>query len=777
MLGSSLCLTLAKSTKISARHRMASPDPSISKDKNCERSEPLMTWAVRANAGRQAVHIAMLSSTENGSACGCRCYACGDKLRAINVGKPAAHFEKPGSQRPHFKHDHGAADRKCLSAVARLVALAHFVEQDEVVLPPRSRRATRQLLNGEIIDALQGSPSITAKVVERHWIDDQSAVLLLADGRELAVTVRTAHSLGADGVARSVLSFAGISNPEIAGWSKEQILAQLRLPGWMEWERHWDDAQLDDSAQGQLATKEDQLLSDIPREWLEGLSGKMASETILHWVIKRAIERRKLLRVPEVSVTRRKTMPDGTVAEELARLPQHTLVIEQVTFERKVGDIVPDVVCWASKMGSNSPPFQLLVEAAVTHYVDDEKRQKILKSGLTCIQIRADQFALAGTVPVANIERMVCSDAAVKEWIAPPDLASEITQADRRLTARAREIQRQLDDEERRRKQLAKDKAKLASWYREATDQALAKGYLKALRTIWRGEKLPATGSVDVDMDELWRTLIRRGLARGARRDAESKDGVLFLLSRIQALPRNPRQTERAIQLACAAADRPGWAGAPTAVLGVYALKAYHGGQLRVTSDQYRETEDRIRASLLAGESTFVRPVEFDPLLKLLFPEISEDLEKSSATPTAVQEARARRLAAETQAREAAERRMRRERALADGRAAQAQQMRRSALDAEIAMCAGKARWVRTQFGAQDAARLYGLFGSQVTIRGLDTFRVIKAALEFKAHGRSIKLLLQDLPLNGPEDVRKALTLLHLASICVVVDESLLNCS
>jgi len=764
---------------MSARHDMALPDSNASKDKHCERPEPLMTWAVRASAGRQAVHISMLSPKENGAACGCLCFACGDKLRAINLGKPEAHFEKPGTQRRHFKHDHGGADRKCLSAVARLIAMAHFIEQDVIVLPPRPYPVTRLLASGKTINVVKEAPGMTAKVLERRWVDDQSAILLLEDGRELAVTVRTAYSLGPEGASRSVLSFAGVTNPEVAGWSKEQILAQMRLPGWMKWERHWDDEQLDESGQGELANEEEQLLSDIPRQWLEGLSGKMASETILHWVIKRAIERHKTLKVPEFAVPRTQTMPDGTVAKETAKLAQHTLLIDRVTFERKVGDMVPDVVCWASKMGSNDPPFQLLVEAAVTHYVDDEKKQKILRSGIACIQIRADLFTRAGTVPVADIERMVCSDAAVKEWIAPPDLAAEISQADRRLASRARAIQKRLDDEERRRKQLERDKAKLDTWYRQAPDQALAEGYLKALRATWRGEKLPTTGAVEVDMDRLWQVLTQRGLVKGSRSEVESRDGLLFLLWRIQVLPHLPRHTEHAIEMACAAA-RPGWSGsAPKAVLAMYALKAYHGAQLRASSDlsnweTYRNTVDLIRRSLETGESTFVRHVDLDPLLRVIFPEMSADLDKSVATPVAVQEVRARRLAAEAQAREVQARRARRKRAVAEGRAAQASATLRGALDTEITLCAAKARWVRTQLGPHDAARLYGLFGGKVSLNGLETMTVIKTALEFKALGRSIKLLLQGLAFKDPSDVRKALKLLHLSSICVVVDEQLI---
>lgn len=754
---------------------MLLPDSTTHKDKHCERSEPLMTWAVRASAGRQAVHISMLSPKQKGAACGCLCYACGDKLRAINVDKPPAHFQKQGAQRPHFKHDHGAADRKCLSAVARLVALAHFIEQDEIVLPPRSRRATRHLLTGQRIEVVNESAGITAKVVERSWVDDQSAILLLADGRELVVTVRTAHSLGGDGTAHSVLSFAGVSNPEVAGWSKEQILAQLRLPGWMTWESHWDDDQLLESAQGQLATAEDQMLSDIPRHWLEGLSGKMASETILHWVIKRAIESRKLLKVPEVAVVRSQPMPDGTVVQDVAKLPQHTLLIDRVTFERRVGDIVPDVVCWASKMGSNEQPYQLLVEAAVTHYIDDEKRQKILGSGIACIQIRADLFSRAGTVAVADIEQMVCSDTAVKEWIAPPDLAAEIRLADRRLASRARAIQQRMVDEERRRKQLEREKATLDRWYRDAPDRVIAERYLKELSAIWRGEKLPTSGAVRVDIDRLFQILIHRGLVQGTRYEIESKDGLLFLLWRIQDLPRLRGHTEQAIEMACAAA-RPSWSGgAPKAVLAMYALKAYHGGQLRASSDLYRETVEQIRHSLEVGESTFVRHVHLDPLLRSLFPEISADLDKSVATPVAVQQVRAQRLSAEAKAKEVEARRTRRKLAVAEGRAAQEAAKLRGALDVEITLCSAKARWMRTQLGSHDAARLYGLFGGRVMLNGLDTMTVIKTALEFKAMGRSIKLLLQALPFKESTDIRKALKLLHLSGICLVVDEQLIG--
>lgn len=732
-----------------------------------------MVWALRSNERRRAVHIADLKPHENGSACGCVCYACGDKLRAINLDKPKSHFELEGTQQRHFKHDHGTADRKCLSAVAKLVALAHFVEQSEVLLPPQPRAVARTLASGHVIKAAGEAPGRTAKVLEHTWIDDQSAVLLLDDGTELAVTVRTTHTLCEDGTSRAVLSLAGLKHSEAAGWSKEEILAHLRLPGWMKWERHWSDDQLTAKAGQELDDEESQLLGDIPREWLEGLSGKMASETILHWVIKRTFERTKMLKVPEVVIPRSRPMPDGTVATEQARRGPQTLLIDKVTFERKIGDMVPDVVCWASKMGGNGAPFQLLIEAAVTNYVDAVKRKKILDAGIACIQVRADMFPRAGFVSVSKIERQVTDDAAIKEWICAPDMSHEIRLADVRLERKAREIQDRVNEEQRVREQLAKDRGTLNDWYREATDKALAKGYLKALVAGWRGEGAPKVGTAAVNMDTLWQTLVSRKLVQGSRSYAESKDGPLFLLWRIQSQTGRTRHTDHAIEFARSALQ-PVFAGrAPLAALAMYALKAYHGTELRRTSDLYRETEDLINESLQAGDERYIRHIDLDPLLHLLFPEMSDYLISSSATPQVVHEVRSKRIAAETRAREIAQLRVSRRRFVDEGRARKAAAAARADIHAEITRFVSRARWAaRAQLSVNDAAKLNDRFGASVNITSLTPLRIIWLALEFKAAGRSIKALLEILDLSSASDVRKVMRLLGLCGICLV-DENL----
>lgn len=726
-----------------------------------------MVWALRLHDRRHPIHISDLKAHENGKACSCVCYACGDKLRAINLDKPSSHFKLKGSQQRHFKHDHNAGDRNCMSAVAKLVTLAHFVEQDEVFLPPRPRPGSRTLASGLVIDAGVETPARTAKVLERRWIDDQSAILLLDDGTELAVTVRTTHTICEDGTSHAVLSLAGLKKPDVAGWTKEEILEHLRLPGWMKWERHWSDDQLGSQTEQALNDKESEVLGDIPREWLEGLSGKMANETILHWVIKRTIERRKMLKVPEIVIPRSLRMPDGAMAYDKASRGEHTLLIDKVTFERKIGDVVPDVVCWATKMGGNSAPFQLLIEAAVTNYIDEAKRKKIADAGLACIQIRADMFQRTGYVPVNEIERLVAAETALKEWIHPPDMSPEIKLADVRLERKAREIQDRMDEEKRIREELARDLGKLNDWYLTASDKALATGYLRALNAAWQGKSAPKLGTAQVDLDTLWQALVSRNLVQGPHSLAESKDGPLHMLWRIKSMATHSRHTDTAIELA-RSASRPFGGKAPLAVLAMYGLLAYHGSELRLTSSLYRETEELINASLQAGEETYVRPVELDPLLHLLFPEISTHLTKSAATPEVVNVVRARRIADEEKKREVAQRRAQRLRAVAQGRAKKAAVAARADLNAEINRFTSKARWVRAQLSVEVAGQLNEQFGAGARLTSVKPSLVIRRALEFKALGRSIKALLEHLDLSSPSEVREAMKLIQTAGICLV---------
>lgn len=237
-------------------------DESLGKDEKAGCDDPLLLWAVRDSNKRTFVHVGLLTPAEQRSACHCLCRACGEKLVAINVDKPASHFEKPRTQRRHFKHSNSnSGESQCLSSVAKFLALQLFIEQDAIYLPPRTRTASRDLPTGVTVYAPQEIPGESVQVTSRTWVDDVSAILHLKDGRELLVTVRAHQNVDDDARSTCVLSLVGVNDPAIASWDSDKILKHLSLPGFgMEWESYWDDAELDAQIDGDLAEEEDQFL-------------------------------------------------------------------------------------------------------------------------------------------------------------------------------------------------------------------------------------------------------------------------------------------------------------------------------------------------------------------------------------------------------------------------------------------------------------------------------------------------------------------------------------
>lgn len=457
-----------------------------------------MLWAVRRSDPTRFVHVGLLEPSENGAACACLCRGCGEGLLAVNVSKPPEHFTRRGAQRKHFKHRSvNAAEARCLRRVAQLLALQLFVEQELVYLPQRPRLAQRNLPNGAPVMADLSSVAERVGVMRRTWIDDWSAVLLLEDGRELTVTVRTQQTFDAVGGATCVLSLAGVCDPMIASWGKEEILEHLRAPNnGLVWTRHWEDAQRQAQIDEALTRQQADLLGDIPPEWLQGLTGKQFNETILHYLIKKAVAERGSILVPAYRSTVTRTMPDGEVVQVLATWPACTLVLDEVRLEKRLGNMVPDVMCRAWPSNTPKLSFDLMIEGAVTHLVDAEKAAKIRAAGVACIEIVARNFDRAGQIPAREIEELVCSSTSAKQWICLPMAHKS---AERQLDDKAAAVKRRIAEERHQHDLEARERARqerterqetqmVDQWIANSSDEILVKGYLKILMKLWSGD-------------------------------------------------------------------------------------------------------------------------------------------------------------------------------------------------------------------------------------------------------------------------------------------------
>lgn len=108
-----------------------------------------MAWAVHSDDLRP-VHVAMLGRDATGLACECRCPGCGSLVQAVNVGRAAAHYLKPGVTRPFFRHHQTPQGDGCKQSVARLATLHLLFERDEIALPAPRAVKSAQGLSGQV---------------------------------------------------------------------------------------------------------------------------------------------------------------------------------------------------------------------------------------------------------------------------------------------------------------------------------------------------------------------------------------------------------------------------------------------------------------------------------------------------------------------------------------------------------------------------------------------------------------------------------------------------
>lgn len=133
-------------------------------------------------------------------------------------------------------------------------------------------------------------------------------------------------------------------------------------------------------------------------------------ETAVHLAVKQIIAEKRLVRLPAV------------VWEDLGSInyysktlyTERTLRLDSVNLEYKIGDFRPDIV-----VSSGSETY--LIEVAVTHFIKEEKQQKIKKEGIATFEI--DVSDLKGGFTLESLERAIYTTKDYQaEWIYHPRL-------------------------------------------------------------------------------------------------------------------------------------------------------------------------------------------------------------------------------------------------------------------------------------------------------------------------------------------------------------------
>ncbi|HEX8326072.1 MAG TPA: hypothetical protein VF629_00940 [Hymenobacter sp.] len=99
--------------------------------------------------------------------------------------------------------------------------------------------------------------------------------------------------------------------------------------------------------------------------------------------------------------------------------PARLVVLDEVILEKRTGDIIPDIMV---RIGSK----WLLVEVAVTHFVDEEKKTKIRAMGLPAIEI--DLSKIRRDISMSDLEELIIRGEQHKKWLNNPELRRVVSQ-------------------------------------------------------------------------------------------------------------------------------------------------------------------------------------------------------------------------------------------------------------------------------------------------------------------------------------------------------------
>lgn len=195
----------------------------------------------------------------------------------------------------------------------------------------------------------------------------------------------------------------------------------------------------------------------------EACDAVIAHQSVLHILAKEIIQEEQKIGLPALKVSFNE-IPKNNITAYYYELPNEliykttkTVMCEQVTLEKKISDIVPDVIVKISGR-------YCLIEIAVTHFVDETKAEKIKKIGLPVIEI--DLSALSGIeLSKDNVKKILLEESDLKYWIYNPKREEAINWAINEYEKKDKEIihiQKEIERAERERRERKVQKRKIA---------------------------------------------------------------------------------------------------------------------------------------------------------------------------------------------------------------------------------------------------------------------------------------------------------------------------
>lgn len=127
-------------------------------------------------------------------------------------------------------------------------------------------------------------------------------------------------------------------------------------------------------------------------------------------------------------------IPSSYETDSYYSFPARLVALDEVILEKRTGAIIPDIMVRIDTKW-------VLVEVAVTHFVDEEKRAKIRAMGLPAIEI--DLSKIRRDIGLSDLEELIVRGEQHKQWLNNPEMRRVVSQRRQRYFEKCRaEIER-----------------------------------------------------------------------------------------------------------------------------------------------------------------------------------------------------------------------------------------------------------------------------------------------------------------------------------------------
>lgn len=638
----------------------------IAKEPSQADAQHPLKWAHDAQTGKPLYIHDEEVVTKN---CTCVCPACKMTLTPVLAGQPLR-----SDPTAHFRHPPGTRKHSCTIVSARLAATDHLLHTGYIELPRRRMSRNAVGFSGNHYEVWVEVPAERCGIRAASLVDRTTAELTLDDGRILRVDLTGKGTTGAFG-NKAMVTIA-LSDPALASLSVEEIRSRLRILPDIQWCVHWHDPDLIAQGDARALQKAQEMfdrwsLQDeadfralLPPDIDENAAQQLRRETLLHCEAKAILERKRQIEIPGLELTVRREPPDEFAGDWNSQALRatwftapHRLDLKDVRLERRLGEIVPDVI---ASLGKPAPtmrgvtdtwvdddfdeenedlysfhlPDELLIEITVTHGIDSKKMRRIQEIDWPTLEI--DLSCLGGRITLGEFEDLIVNQTIGKRWVHHPILVTK--------RARLVELLDQHPVTANFRKRLIELQRPhwlsqpIAYWARHYLEAITA--FHDANVVIRRAQRRQSTRGLKPQPlgpdSELWKNLLNatdalavHGLDGAMDTEIINEAGVV---ARILSIQRNTGvgydvtsgyQVLNAIMQS--GKHNRTWDSLYAIAVKAYRLAAHFNDE---QNQRYGKWRDHLIDRIRLGDEAYLRPSTYDRLLSALFPEMTQGIKQ-----------------------------------------------------------------------------------------------------------------------------------------------------